>query len=95
MFLIISVNEDNNPIAFMGIENKKLEMLFVKAAKRGKGIGTKLIKYGIKKYSINKVTVNEQNLDAKRFYEYNGFQTYKRAETNEQGNPYPLLYMRH
>lgn len=28
--LVIIENEDNNPIAFMGIENKKLEMLFVK-----------------------------------------------------------------
>lgn len=47
-YLIIVVNEANNPIAFMGIENNKLEMLFVSADERGKGIGTQLIQYGIK-----------------------------------------------
>ncbi len=28
------------------------------------------------------------------FYEYMGFKTYKRTELDEQGNPYPILYMR-
>ena len=92
--LIIIVNEINNPVAFMGIENYKLEMLFVSAVQRGKGLGTKLIQYGIREYSINELTVNEQNPEAKGFYEHNGFQVYKRTETDEQGNPYPLLYMK-
>lgn len=78
----------------MGIENNKLEMLFVSADERGKGIGTQLIQYGIKKYSVNELTVNEQNPNAKRFYKHNGFEVYKRTETDEQGNPYPLLYMK-
>lgn len=93
-YLIIVVNEANNPIAFMGIENNKLEMLFVSADERGKGIGTQLIQYGIKKHSVNELTVNEQNPNAKRFYKHNGFEVYKRTETDEQGNPYPLLYMK-
>ena len=93
-YLIIVVNEANNPISFMGIENNKLEMLFVSADERGKGIGTQLIQYGIKKYSVNELTVNEQNPNAKRFYKHNGFEVYKRTETDEQGNPYPLLYMK-
>lgn len=92
--LAILVNDNNIPIAFMGIEKNKLEMLFVSANERGKGHGTKLIKYGIKKYLINELTVNEQNLNARKFYENNGFQVYKKTETDEQGNPYPLLYMK-
>lgn len=94
MFLIIAVDETNTAIAFMGIENNKLEMLFVSAEERGKGIGTKLIQYGIKEHSINELTVNEQNPKAQKFYEHNGFQVYKRTQTDEQGNPYPLLYMK-
>ena len=78
----------------MGIESQKLEMLFVTPEERGKGTGKKLIEYGIKNYSINELTVNEQNPNAKRFYEKNGFRVYKRTETDEQGNPYPLLYMK-
>ncbi len=92
--LIVAVNEDNNPIAFMGIEKHKLEMLFVSADERGKGIGTELIQHGIKNFSIKELAVNEQNPNAKRFYENNNFQVYKRTETDEQGNPYPLLYLK-
>lgn len=39
--LIIKTNEDENPIASMGIENNKLEMLFIAPKYRGKGIGKK------------------------------------------------------
>ena len=93
-YLIVVVNENNIPVAFMGIQEQKLEMLFVMAKERGKGIGTRLIQYGIKEYSIKELTVNEQNPNAKRFYENNGFKVYKRTEVDEQGNPYPLLYMK-
>lgn len=33
----------------MGINNNKLEMLFIKNSKRGKGFGRKLLIYAIKK----------------------------------------------
>ncbi len=93
-YLIIIENENHLPIAFMGINGTKLEMLFIKNSERGKGLGKQLLNYGIENYSINEVTVNEQNPNAKGFYEYMGFKTYKRAELDEQGNHYPILYMR-
>ncbi len=68
-------------------------MLFVSADRRGQGLGTKLIRYAIEKHSINELAVNEQNPDAKRFYEHNGFKVQKRTPKDEQGNLYPLLYM--
>lgn len=92
--LIIATNDENIPIAFMGIENKKLEMLFVSSNYRGKGLGTKLIQYGIKNFYINELRVNEQNPLARKFYENNGFQVYHREEIDEQGNPYPILFMK-
>ena len=61
---------------------------------RGKGGGKQLLQYGIENYAINELTVNEQNPLAKGFYEYMGFEVYKRTEFDEQGNPYPLLYMK-
>ena len=78
----------------MGIAENKLEMLFVADNERGKGIGKALIKYGISNYNINELTVNEQNPLAKEFYEHMGFAAYKRTDLDEQGNPYPLLYMK-
>lgn len=50
--------------------------------------------YGIKAYKINELTVNEQNTQAVGFYKRMGFKTYKRTSFDEQGNPYPLLYMK-
>lgn len=92
--LVIIENENNQPIAFMGIEDRKIEMLFIINSERGKGLGKKLLNYGIENYNVNEIVVNEQNLNAKGFYEYMGFRTFKRAELDEQGNPYPILYMR-
>ncbi|MDO4469382.1 MAG: GNAT family N-acetyltransferase [Bacillota bacterium] len=92
--LVVAENEQGNTIGFMGVNEQMLEMLFVAAQERGKGIGKKLLEYGMKHYSIKELAVNEQNPLAKGFYEYMGFEVYKRTEQDEQGNPYPLLYMR-
>ncbi|MBP8752069.1 MAG: GNAT family N-acetyltransferase [Oscillospiraceae bacterium] len=58
------------------------------------GIGRRLLEYGAEHYGIREVTVNEQNPQAVGFYEHMGFVTYKRTDRDEQGGPYPLLYMR-
>lgn len=92
--LVIIENESHQPIAFMGIEDTRLEMLFIKNSERGNGLGKQLLNYGIENYNVNELAVNEQNPNAKGFYEYMGFKTYKRTELDEQGNPYPILYMR-
>lgn len=91
--LIIAENENQAPVGFMGIAGQRLEMLFISHEERGKGFGKKLLKYGIEKYSIHDLAVNEQNPLAKGFYEHMGFKVYKRTANDEQGNPYPLLYM--
>lgn len=94
LHLLIAEDESGRPVAFMGVETGSLEMLFIAPEERGKGLGKRLIQYGIKNYSVEKLTVNEQNPQAKGFYEHMGFQVYKRTDLDEQGNPYPLLYMR-
>lgn len=92
---ILVVEFDNkSPIAFMGIDGKKLEMLFVKSNRRRQGIGKALLNFAITNYGVNELCVNEENLDAIKFYEAMGFETYKRTELDEQGNPYPILYMK-
>ena len=92
--LIIIENEDQIPVGFMGIVERHLEMLFISHEERGKGLGKELLKYGIERYSVNDLAVNEQNPLAKGFYEHMGFEAYKRTERDGQGGPYPLLYMR-
>lgn len=92
--LIIVENDNQIPVGFMGVVEQHLEMLFISHEERGKGFGKKLLKYGIEKYKVNDLAVNEQNPLAKGFYEHMGFEVYKRTEYDEQGNPYPLLYMK-
>ncbi len=92
--LLVFDNVENNPIAFIGIEGRRIVMLFVDADHRGQGIGKQLVDYSIKHYDVNEVTVNEQNPQAIGFYEHIDFCTYKRTELDEEGSPYPLLYMR-
>ena len=92
--LIIAEDENGAPVAFMGIEGGSLEMLFVSPEERGKGLGKTLLRYAIERYGVERLAVNEQNPQAKGFYEHMGFQVYKRTELDEQGNPYPLLHMR-
>ena len=86
--------EDGIPAAFMGIDGQRLEMLFVAEGRRGQGIGKQLLLFGMERCGVNELTVNEQNPLAVGFYEHMGFAVYKRSETDEQGAPYPLLYMK-
>jgi putative acetyltransferase len=69
-------------------------MLFLSPSERGRGLGRKLLEYGIQNYDVLELTVNEQNPQAAGFYKHLGFETYMRTDCDEEGRPYPLLYMR-
>lgn len=91
---LIVARDENEYFGFMGIKKQRLEMLFLAPQYIGQGIGHKLVEYAFEKYQVNEVTVNEQNPKAVGFYEHLGFKTYKRTDLDEQGRPFPLLYMR-
>lgn len=76
--------ENNTPIAFLGVNECMLEMLFVDADVRRRGIGSALLEHGISKLGIRELTVNEQNPAAVAFYEAHGFRTVDRLETDER-----------
>ena len=92
--LVFAENENQIPVGFMGIAGQHLEMLFISHKEKWKGLSKELLKYRIEKYSVNDLAVNEQNPLAKGFYEHMRFEVYKKTKRDEQGNPYPLLYMR-
>lgn len=91
--LLITASDNNRPVAFIGLHENSIEMLFVDNDYRGQGIGKMLISHAINKYAANKVTVNKQNPQAVGFYEKMGFSVFKETPLDEQGRPYPLLYM--
>lgn len=92
--LVTMVDEHGVAVGFMGVEGQKLEMLFIKNKERGKRLGERLLSYGIEHFGVNELVVNEQNPKAHEFYERMGFRVYKRSDVDEQGQPYPVLYMR-
>ena len=92
--ILVVAEEMGQSQAFMGIDQGRLEMLFVHPQARGKGIGKALLIYGMENFGVTELTVNEQNPQAVGFYQHMGFETYKRTELDEEGRPYPLLYMK-
>ena len=88
------VNDNECPIAFMGISDDKIEMLFVSPDYFRKGIGKRLIRLAIDECKIRYIDVNEQNLNALTFYQKMGFQVFERTETDELGNPFPIFKMK-
>ncbi len=76
----------------MGINDDFLEMLFVNDKKRGQGLGRKLLEFGIDK-GVKRLSVNEDNPSAVGFYKHMGFKIYDRKDNDDNGDPYPLLYM--
>jgi putative acetyltransferase len=92
--LIMTTDDHGTATGFIGVEGNRIEMLFISASERGKGLGRKLIEHAVARHSATTVTVNEQNPQAVGFYEHLGFTIYDRSTLDEQGRPYPLLYMR-
>ena len=92
--LVVAEDAADAPVAFMGVEAGRLEMLFLAPSARGRGLGRQLLEAGIRDYGVRETTVNEQNAQAVGFYAHMGFQTYRHTDRDDEGGPYPLLYMR-
>jgi putative acetyltransferase len=81
-------------IGYIGVANAKVEMLFLDPNYIGQGSGSKLMAFAIAELKVDKVDVNEQNVNAVKFYKKLGFETYERTEKDDQGKGYPLLRMK-
>lgn len=77
----------------MGFYETTLEMLFVDNQYRGKGIGKELVTYAIQRLGINKVDVNEQNIQAVGFYQHIGFNITGKDDRYGEGKAYPILHI--
>jgi len=93
---VVIARDDAGAIhGFLGVDENRIEMLFVDDASRGKGVGSLLLKYAIDHFGANEVDVNEQNPQGVGFYQHMGFVQTGRSELDGQGNPFPLLHMRY
>lgn len=90
---LIAAHDSNAYVAFMGIQDKKIEMLFVSPVHFGEGIGKRLVSIAIQEHGATLVDVNEQNPKAAGFYRHMGFRTFRSDAVDDQGNPFPILRM--
>jgi putative acetyltransferase len=79
---------------FIGLEQNKVEMLFVHPSWRGQGIGRRLMTYAVTTLGATMVDVNEQNMQALDFYLRMGFEVIGRSALDSTGKPFPLLHLR-
>lgn len=86
--------EEGCPRGFLGMEGEKVEILFVDAVARGRGIGKALLRYAMETLNARAVDVNEQNAQGLAFYLHMGFSVQGRSPLDGQGRPYPLLHLR-
>ena len=92
---VLTVATDGEEIVgFMGIAERKVEMLFVAPEYIGKGVGGRLLRWAISQQGAQYIDVNEQNPLATAVYEHIGFRVYERSETDDQGHPFPILRMK-
>ena len=93
-FQVYCLTEDDLVIGFIGIADKKIEMLFLDPKYFGQGLGKMLINFAIGELAADKVDVNEQNIKAVNFYKKFGFEIIERTEKDDQARNYPLLRMK-
>ena len=87
------IRKEGKIVAFLGVADQNLEMLFIHPDFRGMHLGKSLVDYAVKEMDVIKVDVNEQNDQAVGFYKKYGFEVYDRSEKDGTGKPYPLLHM--
>ncbi|OUO90929.1 GNAT family N-acetyltransferase [Gordonibacter sp. An230] len=92
--LAVAYGDDGAPCGFAGVQDGKLEMLFVAPEIRGHGVGSALLSLAVERFGVETLDVNEQNPQAVGFYEHEGFVVVDRSPVDDAGRPWPLLHLR-
>ena len=89
----LALNHEGRPIGFMGLADGSIESLFVAGAELRRGAGRALVEFAKQTAARLATVVNEQNEQAVEFYRHLGFRIVGRSPTDDEGRPYPVLYM--
>ena len=89
--ILLCMFAEGRPLAFLGMAEDSIEMLFVHADFRHKGIGSALMREALS-LGARRVDVNEQNPQALGFYQRFGFEVVSRDDVDSLGLPYPILH---
>ncbi len=88
------MQDDGRPVGFMGVQERKIEMLFLHPDYFRRGLGKTFVERAFSELDVEYVDVNEQNPNATKFYERMGFKVFNRTECDSEGNPFPILEMK-
>lgn len=94
MTLFCVRDETESVVGFLGVDEPKIEALFVDPRWMGQGIGRAMVEYAIHDLQAQLVDVNEQNDQALGFYLHLGFEVAHRSERDGFGKPFPLLHLK-
>ncbi|NSL87681.1 GNAT family N-acetyltransferase [Chitinophaga sp. Mgbs1] len=90
---VYHIRQEQDIVAFLGVLEDKIEMLFVHPAAMKKGYGRQLLRFAIDDLQMTKVDVNEQNPNAVGFYLHAGFKLLSRSPLDSMGKPFPILHL--
>jgi putative acetyltransferase len=93
--LWVLADPGDDAIGFMGLVDSDIAALFLEPARRGEGGGRRLVAHAqaLRGGELT-VDVNEQNDQARGFYEALGFVVAGRSPVDDAGRPFPLLHLR-
>jgi len=89
----LALDREGRPIGFMGLADGSIESLFVAGDELRRGVGRALVEFAKQTAARLATVVNEQNEQAVEFYRHLGFRIVGRSPTDDDGLPYPVLYM--
>jgi putative acetyltransferase len=87
------LEHQGRPVGFMALDGAMVEALFLDPTHFRQGGGRQLLAHGRGLKGPLRVDVNEQNIDALRFYLAAGFEIKGRSDVDQAGRPYPLLHL--
>lgn len=95
---IITATDKKDFLGFVGVEDNKIEMLFVASSAFRKGVGKALLKEALERYLKDYpcilVDCNEQNAQGLAFYKSLGFEVVGRSEKDSAGRDFPIAHLK-
>ncbi|MBE0658426.1 MAG: acetyltransferase [Bryobacteraceae bacterium] len=91
--LWVAIDDNHQPVAFLGATGNQLDALFTHPSSFGRGIGRALIRHAFPPGVEITLEVNEANTQARAFYAKLGLREIGRSELDGTGKPYPLIQM--
>jgi putative acetyltransferase len=85
--------EGAGPVGFIVMSGAHVEALFLAPERIRRGGGSLLIRLARSLRGPLSVDVNEQNVQALKFYLACGFSIVRRSQTDHDGRPFPLLHL--